>query len=1821
MARNQGTFNFAANFEGTAKAPIDARQVVGTYADLTNTSTWNQSGNVWLFDGAMVAVANDPDSSKNGIYFLKDGTGYTSTSNWVQLATAEATSGDTTYNAVWMSGETETGGTLKTWYDVTQSAGRISGGTITDGGAGTVNISAGAGLIKDGTGRTDQNRYVTWGAVSNLALSTGYNFIYYDAENNQITSTTNEAEIRQNNNFNIGRVYRDGSTVIIRLCGQNLWNLNRRLHLYGDEVYGVQRASGMVASSVSGLTLQVTGGALWAELLNRFTTEDFDSITDNFSEWSYTSGSWSAATVTDGDIDNTVWNNQSGGTLDALTTSYYTLRWVYVVHDSSVHVVYGDAEYSGLTEALNASAPATLPELVQGFGTLVARVVVQQGNNTLVEIDSAFNQVFSTQSVQAHNELSGIQGGQAGEYNHLTDAQVVDVNDIPNIQDDITGLTATKLDITDFDTYTGDTDTRLGDIEEVTGVAVTGATNGVCKYGTHDVCLGGTLTTDLSLSMGTNDIYLTSTYNSLRILQGATINELRSDITRSGSDYAGYFRNAVGDGSADIRLFARNTVTTECGDVWVCDDGISMKYKESGGTCQSTVMGCTGMFVTDTINQKGLEYAGAYRTNFTPLSLVDKCYVDTCVAGIEGGAITGATNGLGTDGQDVCLGAALTKNTSITADFDLCLGTAASNLNTLQVFTDNGITLDSDQNITISVSGGTITTDDNLGLRYSGAYESSFVDASLVSKCYVDTVATGLQPHDTVLVATTADITLSGTQTIDGVSVIAGDRVLVKDQTTGADNGIYVVAAGAWARAEDFDGTPVGEVVNGDLVPVESGSTQANTIWVLTTPDPITVGTTPLDFTLFSRLLGVSAGDGIEITPVGSTQEIAVDLAANGGLCINATELQVDDAIAGNGLTWNTGVLDVNAAGTAIGNELGIDINAGDCLVLGSAQITQDNLVAAAGGTILGNGITFKYNGLNQLVVDSTSITTDNAVAAGGGTILGNGITLKYNGLDELVVDSNDIQAQMTGNTFTNGLCEVSGEVCLGGDLTENTYISTTGTYGFCLDNGGGTGLCIDADGQPILGNIDESSLYFCLGPTNGGVFNANPLNIVTDNANISTDNGIHIFADSSEEVEIGAIDSGVLCLTAAGNVFTDNTISNEGIVYAGDYESTFADRSLVTKQYVASQVSGITNAAITGATNGLGTDGQEVCLGGTLSKDTVIDTANLYGLAIGCGATATGNNAIAFGCGATASGNNSFAVGTDGGNYGGPEAIGVGSIALTSADGNGNSCVTGDYSALISGRRGCIIGSTHSVVLGGFSNCLATGNDCTVILGGDNIAVTAAALPNHAIVPSLAIWDTPDDDNDGAILVWDSSTKKVGKTTMGALGGLTGATNGVCVSGQDIVLGGALTGNTIIDTQNAYGLALGDDTTNIVASNNSLALGSINAGDTDISITAGDSGGYGNSALAFGHGYNGGFAGEMKLCSTGTGSMAFGQVGRYVSGTSVTEIWADDSGTMAFGSAGQGGKIRACRVGVQAFGYASWNGQICGEGFGTVTFGEAYGSYGDGTYNNTPGGLLHGDGTGTITFGYALNENSRVCGDGIAGLTAGYAKTGGMVCNRSWGGATIGDAFGATEVHFAGGYGVVALGGRNNCVNVDYSAILAGRNNVFTNSANVNSVVLGGTGITVTTTGYNEHAIVPSLAIWTTPSTGAATDDVLVWNNTDKKVKKISASSLGEDNNIYAMSVITSDTTLTTGSTYVQLVNSPTSGVTVTLPATPINGQVFRIKDAASAALSYPVTVAGNGNEIDNGSNPASLNTDGGALEIVWNQSLNSWYVFSFVN
>lgn len=177
---------------------------------------------------------------------------------------------------------------------------------------------------------------------------------------------------------------------------------------------------------------------------------------------------------------------------------------------------------------------------------------------------------------------------------------------------------------------------------------------------------------------------------------------------------------------------------------------------------------------------------------------------------------------------------------------------------------------------------------------------------SSADKSFVELLIRGIKPP--VRVATTANITLSGTQTIDGVSVVANDRVLVKNQSTAANNGIYNCAAGSWNRVSDMDSSV--ETVPGLTACVSEGAANADTCWILTTDAAITLGSTSLTFAETDHK-AVLAGAGL--TRSGNT--LSVNTSQNISTLSNLTS---------NGFvktSGGTGALSIDTSNYITGNQ------------------------------------------------------------------------------------------------------------------------------------------------------------------------------------------------------------------------------------------------------------------------------------------------------------------------------------------------------------------------------------------------------------------------------------------------------------------------------------------------------------------------------------------------------------------------------------------------------------------------------------------------------------------------------------------------------------------------------------------------------------------------------------------------------------------------------------------------------------------------------------------------------------------------------------
>ena len=237
---------------------------------------------------------------------------------------------------------------------------------------------------------------------------------------------------------------------------------------------------------------------------------------------------------------------------------------------------------------------------------------------------------------------------------------------------------------------------------------------------------------------------------------------------------------------------------------------------------------------------------------------------------IDGGAIDGAVIGANTraaasfttvNANSTVTVQSLTDSTAtlsgggLTGLTNLSVDNINANANTISTTNSNG-------DLILSPNGtGTVTVPSGYKDR------SGFGTTSLVTKEYVDAVKVGLDFKDSVRVASTANVTVSGPgAAIDGITLSSGDRVLLKNQSTASQNGIYVFngAASALTRATDADANA--EVTAGMFVFVEEGTVNADQGFVLTTDGTITVGSTSLSFTQFSGAGQIVAGDAITKT-------------------------------------------------------------------------------------------------------------------------------------------------------------------------------------------------------------------------------------------------------------------------------------------------------------------------------------------------------------------------------------------------------------------------------------------------------------------------------------------------------------------------------------------------------------------------------------------------------------------------------------------------------------------------------------------------------------------------------------------------------------------------------------------------------------------------------------------------------------------------------------------------------------------------------------------------------------------------------------------
>lgn len=261
-------------------------------------------------------------------------------------------------------------------------------------------------------------------------------------------------------------------------------------------------------------------------------------------------------------------------------------------------------------------------------------------------------------------------------------------------------------------------------------------------------------------------------------------------------------------------------------------------------------------------------------------------------------------------------------STNVDVNVDDLVGPFISNDGTNAFQVNLGATLQDDGSGNIIVDGSsdigfssTQTFTGNIDLASSGRIKNSPSPADpddLAPKAYVDAIGQGLDIKDSVRVATDGvniDLTsATDPNPVDGVTLADGDRVLLKDQTDATENGIYDAVTATdpttWVRSDDADKDV--EVTAGMFMFVEEGTNLSGNSYVLTTNDPITLGTTSLTFTVFAKVGEITAGDGLSKT--GDTlNTVIADLVGTGLEDDGSNNARIASAVAGTGLTGGSG--------------------------------------------------------------------------------------------------------------------------------------------------------------------------------------------------------------------------------------------------------------------------------------------------------------------------------------------------------------------------------------------------------------------------------------------------------------------------------------------------------------------------------------------------------------------------------------------------------------------------------------------------------------------------------------------------------------------------------------------------------------------------------------------------------------------------------------------------------------------------------------------------------------------------------------------------
>lgn len=310
--------------------------------------------------------------------------------------------------------------TVNDWFKLLNSAGRLTGGTITDIGGAAVSVSAGTGLVRVADDDVSDVKFIDWVASSTIdipANTTRYIGVEYNAGSPRVTLRTTE-NFDLDTNFQLGKVVNENGTLHILnnpwWVGDGLTNVIERFQSEGTLVRD-DRVGGLQISVPGTRNVAVTAGTLWSRL-NEFLIPALDtSISGTVEQYWYNgvAGTWSK--INDASYPVLYYNNTALAATTTMTNNWYANWWVYAEADTGeIALIYPQNQYSTSAQAEAEAPPTLIPTHIREDSILLGRILFRQNVNTPVEVQSAFATTFQASLAADHANLSNLDYASAG---------------------------------------------------------------------------------------------------------------------------------------------------------------------------------------------------------------------------------------------------------------------------------------------------------------------------------------------------------------------------------------------------------------------------------------------------------------------------------------------------------------------------------------------------------------------------------------------------------------------------------------------------------------------------------------------------------------------------------------------------------------------------------------------------------------------------------------------------------------------------------------------------------------------------------------------------------------------------------------------------------------------------------------------------------------------------------------------------------------------------------------------------------------------------------------------------------------------------------------------------------------------------------------------------------------------------------------------------------------------------------------------------------------------------------------------------------------